>query len=150
MKGYTITGSNLESYCGSNANVWTLATNDFECTAVNIFKLEVSSEALDFSDIRLSQNTADSETITQVSPEYKPYMEEGCEVAFLSKSASSADRDRVISSMKNEMSDYEYYLFTDSGSFYLIAWGTSNATKTQFYTPQLELNADVQILTLWD
>lgn len=150
MKNYSIIASQLTAICTSNSNVWTLAENDLDQVDSTSFTLEVETEALDFDPIRLNLMCADSEPISQVSPDYKPYMEEGCEVAFLSVSATTADRDRVLSTMKNELSDFKYFLTADSGNYIVFATGTSNATETQFYKPALSTNVDVTILTLWD
>lgn len=150
MKNYTLASSQLTAFFVSNANTYTFAEAELEVPVYNTFRLDVENEALDFDDTRLTLSGADSDPVTQVAPEFKPYFEEGCEVAFMSESSSSANRDAVISAMKSELSDYRYYTAENSSKYYLIGIGTSNVTKTQFYTPALSTNADVKQLTLWD
>jgi len=150
MKQFGITGSSATAELENNANLWTFANAEIETRVNNTLVFDVSTEALDTRYASAILH-ADSDVITEVSPDYKPYMEEGCEVAFISKSTTSANRDKVLSSMKSELSDYEYYFLSNgSNQFFLIAFGNANATRTQFYTPELQTSSDVLHIVFWD
>ena len=151
-KVFETTAATLVATFNTNANLYTLAVSDVETGHIGgSLRYEVSEQAIDFVQSNgMMLLSADGETIASVSPDYKPYLEEGCQVAFLSESTSIVNRDKVINIMKSELADYDYYLTAVGGKYYCFAVGTSNATETQFYTPDLTTSSDIKILTLWD
>lgn len=152
MKHYQIIPANfLAEFGGSNANLYTFVTSDPEVTDVTgAAGFDVTSQATGVNFTKSFSTQQDSEPISEVSPEYKPYMEEGCQVAFVSSSTSESNLEIVKSILMDELSDYEFIIGNNATNFFLIAWGTANATKTQFYTPKLEQNSDIKNVVYWD
>ena len=150
MKQYEVTSTNLVTACLTNANLWTIANSDVEQPILNNWYFEFETTALDFDGSRFTAKGSDSEQITQVSPDYKAYFEEGCEVAFISESTTSAKQSEIVSALQNELSDYTYFVYMFSSKYYVLGFGTSNVTRTQFYDPVLSTHADVKNLILWD
>ena len=140
----------------NSANLWTLLNNDFESIiGGGAFQVELEQTATGYregsNDITSS---IDSERISEVAPDYLPYMEEGCNIGLVTLSSSQADRDTLISAIQDECSDFEYFPFQYGSplKYGLVAKGVTNATQTQFYTPKLTdpNNADIKSVVLWE
>lgn len=152
MNVYSIGSVNIASTLNTNANLWTFVSAERENQFANAsFQIEVETAAVNFNPgPGLAKVGGDSESITEISPDYKPYMEEGCSVAAVCESSKVQDVDKFLSIAQDEMSDYEYVTYQNGASYGIIIFGTANATKTQFYTPLLESATGLVHLTLWD
>ena len=154
--------TSITSQYSSSSNLWTLVNNDFESIEAGYgFQVEIAQQATGYrSGASDKISELDSEFIKEVAPDYLPYLEEGCNVAILAESSSDSNRNVIIGYIQDELQDWQYFPYTyGSGSsikYGLVAFGTANATQTQFYTPKVTDNSsatgntDIKVAVLWD
>ncbi len=127
------------------AQLYTLVVNDTHITqgsstAISNLLVEQETQAVGGDLTAMTQAQflgADSDTITQTSPKFVPYLEVGYAYAgwFVN---SSGDLPNIRSIIKKELANYEYLEFySDSSNNVTLVWGTSSVEQTDFYTPNL-------------